>query len=227
MKGPALVVMARAPIPGRVKTRLQHDLTPEQCAALSLAFLKDAVSLAAGLRFYTPFLAYTPGNKRKLFREITPEGMQIIPQISGGLGERMHQLIVTLETEGYSPVVLIGTDIPTLQPDTLLLAARELKNADLCFGPSRDGGYYLVGMNRPDGRIFRNIEWSAPGVLAGTMRNAKAAGLSVALLEEYSDIDTFDDLKKLTASIGRTYQPPGKVPPHTAGWLRQNRNIFR
>ncbi|MDO8579239.1 MAG: TIGR04282 family arsenosugar biosynthesis glycosyltransferase [Dehalococcoidales bacterium] len=227
MKGPALAVMARAPIPGRVKTRLQHDLTPEQCAALSLAFLRDAVALAVGLPLYTPFLAYTPGNARKLFREITPERMQIIPQTSGSLGERMHQLIVALEIRGYSPVVLIGTDIPTLQPDTLLQAARELENADLCFGPSRDGGYYLVGMNRSDERIFQNIEWSTSSVLSQTMRNAKAAGLSVALLEEYSDIDTFNDLKKLTASIGRTYQPPGNVPPHTAGWLRQNRNIFR
>jgi uncharacterized protein len=182
MKGPALAVMARAPIPGQAKTRLQPDLSPEQCASLSLAFLRDAISLAMELPQYTRLLAYTPGNTRNLFRELIPEGIELVPQTSGDLGERMHQLILALETRGHSPVVLVGTDIPTLRPDTILQAAGQLEHADICLGPSRDGGYYLLGMNRADERVFRNIEWSTPGVLNRTLSNAKAANLSVALL---------------------------------------------
>lgn len=228
MNGPALAVMARAPIPGHAKTRLEPDLNPEQCAALSLAFIKDAIDLTMELPLFTPFLAYTPGNEHKLFREITPEGMKLVPQTTGDLGERMSQLIVVLEARGYSPVVLVGTDIPTLQPDTLLTAAAKLKHADLCLGPSRDGGYYLVGMNRCDKRIFQNIEWSTPDVMNRTMHNATAAGLSIALLEEYSDIDTIADLEILNTGTKQPRNKPGpRIPQHTGRWLRQNRDIFR
>ena len=228
MKGPALAVMARAPVAGRAKTRLQPDLTPEQCATLSLALIHDAIQLAVELTLYTTFLAYTPGKARKLFREITPPGMRLMPQPSGSLGERMHQLIVALVTQGYSPVVLIGTDIPTLQPETIFQAGKELQHTDLCLGPSRDGGYYLVGINRPDERIFQNIEWSTSSVLDRTRRNAKASGLSVALLEEYSDIDTFADLQNLNTDIARLRRKPGaRVPQYTGQWLKQNRNFFR
>ena len=228
MKGPALAVMARAPVPGRVKTRLQPDLTPEQCATLSLAFLRDAVSLAGETPSYTAFVAYTPGNAGKLFREITPQGMRLLPQTSGGLGRRMYQLMVTLETQGYSPVVLTGTDIPSLQPETLVMAIRELEHAEVCLGPSRDGGYYLIGMNRSDERIFQNIEWSTPGVLDQTISNINDAGLSLSLLGTYCDIDTIADLRNLNADIDRLrFNPGARVPRHTALWLTQNRDLFR
>jgi rSAM/selenodomain-associated transferase 1 len=228
MKGPALLVMARAPVPGRVKTRLLPDLNPEQCASLSLAFLKDAIALAGQLPLYTPFLAYTPGNSSKLFRGLVPSGMELVPQTLGDLGERMNQLIVTMEIRDYSPVILIGTDIPFLQPDTLQSAISELEHVDICLGPSRDGGYYLLGMNRSDERIFRNIKWSTPDVLKQTMRNAQEARLSVSLLEEYSDIDTFDDLQSLNIDIDRLRGDPGaRIPRHSAQWLEENKYIFR
>ncbi len=228
MKGPALAVMARAPVPGRTKTRLLPGLNPEQCATLSLAFLRDTISLATEIPLCTPFLAYTPGKARELFREIIPREMQLLPQTSGGLGERMHQLIAALKTRGYSPIVLIGSDIPTLQPATLVRATSKLEHADVCLGPSRDGGYYLVGMNQPDQRIFQNIEWSTSSVLDRTVNKAKVAGLSVAMLEEYSDIDTMNDLQNLNNDVVRLQGNPGaRVPAHTERWLRQNQNLFR
>ncbi len=224
MKGPALAVMARAPVSGRTKTRLQPGLTPEQCAAVSQAFLRDTIALTASLPQYTPFLAFTPGKARKLFESLSPTGMELVPQAGGDLGQRMYHLMHSFELKGYSPVVVIGTDIPTLQPTTLLQAIEALKTSDLCLGPSRDGGYYLIGAQHADKRIFEDIPWSTADVLKLTIRKAKEARLSLTLLEEYTDIDTFEDLRRLYSDIQRLRATlGGRVPLHTEAWLKENR----
>lgn len=228
MKRPALVVMAKEPLPGRTKTRLEPELTPEQCASLSLAFLKDAIELAVSIPVFTPFIAFTPRNAFELFKTITPTGMGMLAQAGGNLGKRMLQLIETLEAGGFSPVVLIGTDIPAMQPGTLLRALEELKHHDFCFGPSTDGGYYLVGANRPDIRMFQNIEWSTSNVLRQTEQAAFQAGFTVALLEEYSDIDTPNHFKKLLADLDRLHSTSGvRIPKYTERWMIQNRNLVK
>ena len=221
MKGPALAIMARAPVSGRTKTRLQPDLTPEQSAAVSQAFLRDTIDLAASLPQYTPFLAFTPRKERRLFERLAPPEMELLPQAEGDLGQRMHSLMHELEARGYSPVILIGTDIPTLQPATLLQAIEELKTADLCLGPARDGGYYLIGARHIDERIFEGIPWSTADVLKLTIQNTKEAGISLAILEEYTDIDTFTDLERLSLDIHRLRGTPGaRIPLHTEARLK-------
>ena len=221
MKGPALAIMARAPVSGRTKTRLQPKLTPEQCAAVSQAFLSDTIALALSLPQYTPFLTFTPRKERRLFESLTPPGMELLPQAEGDLGQRMYQLMHDLEARQYSPVVVIGTDIPTLQPATLRQAIEALKTADLCLGPARDGGYYLIGARHADKNIFEDMPWSTVDVLSLTVSKAKEAGLSLALLEEYTDIDTFADLMPLYSDIQRLRGTPGgRIPLHTEAWLK-------
>jgi len=221
VKGPALAVMARAPVPGGTKTRLQPGLTPEQSAAISRAFLIDTIDLAVSLPQYTPFLAFTPRKDRPLFESLTPTGMELIEQAEGDLGQRMYHLMHDLEKAGYCPVVIIGTDIPTLQPATLLQALEALKTADLCLGPARDGGYYLIGARHADERILKDIPWSMADVLKLTIQRAKEAGLSLTRLEEYSDIDTFADLMQLYSNIKRLRATPGgRIPLHTEAWLK-------
>ena len=175
MKGPALVVMARAPVPGQVKTRLQPDLTPEQCAAVYEAFLRDTLNLAVSLSQYTCFLAFTPSEACIFFEGFTQREIILLPQTGNNLGQRMYHLMHLLENMEYSPVVLIGSDIPTLQPGILQQAIEELRTFDLCLGPSQDGGYYLVGSRHADKRIFCGIPWSTPDVLKITIRKAKEA----------------------------------------------------
>ena len=227
MKGPALVVMARAPVAGQVKTRLQPELTRDQCAAASLAFLRDVLDLAVSLPQCTPFLAFTPPEERAFFESITPQKLSLTPQTDGDIGQRMYHLMRQLEEAGYSPVILIGSDIPTLQPATLVTAIKELGDYDLCLGPSRDGGYYLIGARHIDERIFRDMQWSTPNVFTETVRKAHVAGLSLTLLEEYGDVDTFADLQELQKDIQRLRGRPGeRIPLHTEAWMQEIRISF-
>ena len=223
MKGPALVVMARAPMPGQVKTRLQPDLTPEQCAAVYEAFLRDTLNLAVSLSQYTCFLAFTPSEACIFFEGFTQREIILLPQTGNNLGQRIYHLMHLLENMEYSPVVLIGSDIPTLQPGILQQAIEELRTFDLCLGPSQDGGYYLVGSRHADKRIFCGIPWSTPDVLKITIRKAKEAELSLALLEECIDVDTFEDLKKLSVIIKELRRvSETMIPLHTEAWLRKS-----
>lgn len=225
---PALVVMAKAPLPGKVKSRLAADLTPEQCAGLSLAFLKDAIALASSTSGFTAFLAFTPEYERTLFEQLKPANMRLLPQSGANLGERMYRIISCLGKEGYSPVVIIGTDIPTLQPETLAKALQTLCRDDICLGPSHDGGYYLIGANRACESMFQNIDWGTPVVLKQTKVQARKAGLSIEILEEYDDVDVFTDLKKLYFTAGSTASESKiRVPENTRRWLRQNINLFK
>lgn len=222
MKGPALVIMARAPVPGKVKTRLQPHLTPGQCASLYLAFLRDVIALAASIPSYTLFLAFTPREESALFRDLLLPEIELIPQNTSDLGRRMHGIMSQLEARGYSPLVIAGSDLPTLQPATLELALECLQGSDLCLGPCPDGGYYLVGARHAWAPVFQGIPWSTPEVFRLTMEKARAASMSVALLEECADVDTFDDLKRLQADIERLHYTVGaRIPHYTKAWLKQ------
>lgn len=217
---PALVVMARAPAPGAVKTRLQPHLTARQCASLYLALLRDAVELAASACGYRPFLAFTPADAGPHFEGIVPQGMARFPQLEGDLGRRMHGIAARCAAAGHPATVIMGSDLPALQPETLARALEILRDNDLCFGPASDGGYYLVGMKEPLPAVFYDIPWSTQRALAVTLERAREAGLSVALVDECADVDTFDDLARLGRDIARLRAKPGaRVPRHTARWL--------
>ncbi len=220
MNIPALILMARAPQAGRVKTRLQPALTPVQCADLYEAFLGDAIDLVISMKEYASFLAFTPPECVPIFRRMIPDGMTLIPQIGTDLGQIIGTLISTLMERNYSPVVVIGSDIPTLQPGTLHGARMALQQADVCFGPSTDGGYYLVGAKQPTPAIFQDIPWSTHNVLKLSKEKAENEGLLVALLEELQDIDTFESLSPLGMTIRKLRDEPGaRIPVRTEAWL--------
>jgi len=238
VKGPALVVMARAPLPGGVKTRLQPHLSPGQCAELYLSFLRDAIDLAVSVPPFTPFMAFTPEKEEAFFRglvrgsdvSVRPVGlgraesrMELVPQARGDLGRRMQALMSQLEYRDYSPIVIVGSDLPALQPATLLRSLECLQSSDLCLGPCPDGGYYLVGARHSSAALFRGIPWSTPRVLTTTLERAKSAGISVSLLEECADVDTFDDLERLRADMELLRRTPGAtVPRHTGKWMKES-----
>jgi glycosyltransferase A (GT-A) superfamily protein (DUF2064 family) len=118
-------------------------------------------------------------------------------------------------------VVLVGSDIPTLQPGTIRSALISLERSDICLGPSRDGGYYLIGANKPIGTLFPGVPWSTPRVLKVTLEKAEAASLTVALIEELGDVDTIEDLNTLEIEIRKLPSQSGvRVPVHTATWLQ-------
>ena len=224
MNGPAIAVMARVPEAGKVKTRMQPVLSPERCASLYNAFLGDAIDLSMSIQDVAHFLSFTPVEGRHILERLVPPGIELIPQAGQDLGSVMDGLMKALFARGYLPVVVVGSDIPALQPRALRCALALLKDCDICLGPSRDGGYYLVGARKPVSAIFQGIPWSTPRVLELTLQKAALAGLKTALLEELEDVDTIEELKSLEKDIISLRGEPGaRIPVRTETWLKNSR----
>lgn len=199
----AIVVMAKAPRPGAVKTRLCPPLSPVEAATLSRCFLRDTLDLTRTLEHVTTVLAYTPPDDRAVFEEACP-GVSLLPQHGDDLGTRLASVFEQLFGLGSRAVIAIGTDTPTL-PLAYLENARSLvrdPRVDVVLGPSADGGYYLIGMRALHRALFEAIPWSTGRVLAETLRHAERAGLVTACLPSWRDVDTAEDLRALEAMLG-------------------------
>lgn len=192
----ALILMTRIPIPGKTKTRLMGLLTGEECARIHYSFLQDLFSVCDLLKDELDiYITYTPEGNLSIIKNIIPEYIEAFPQQGEDLGERMGYSINKL-LKKYNKVVLIGTDIPELQPRHIKEAFDVLDDKDICLGPTVDGGYYLVGMKKAHDEIFsNNIAWGKKSVLEGTIDIANRRGLKVGLSSKCRDIDTKDDLK--------------------------------
>ena len=205
----ALVVFAKWPAPGHVKTRLCPPLTPGQAAELAHAFLLDTVERAMRLRDVQIWVAYAPTDARTHFANALPAGIRYLPQRGHDLGEREWHVFADLFREQVSPVLLMGSDLPTLPLGHLEAAFRLLSEAKVrvVFGPSRDGGYYCVGA-KPDAAgltpLFENIAWGTDAVLRQTLEQARRHDIEVRLAPEWDDVDTFDDVRRLRMHLAST-----------------------
>jgi uncharacterized protein len=205
----ALILMAKAPREGKVKTRLLSALSPEEAKRIYVAFLSDAFALMEDVKEerenLTLGLCYTPEGEEEAFEEVEREGSLMIPQRGEDLGERLTNCFADLFALGFGRVVVVGADSPTL-PGEFVFDAFECfeTDDDVVIGPTEDGGYYLVGMRKLHGRIFEDIPWGAAGVMDATMDRAKEAGLNLVLLPEWRDVDTPEDLERLKRELGDT-----------------------
>lgn len=195
----SLIVFAKAPVPGKVKTRLCPPLTGEQAARLYTAFAEDVL---AGARAASAAVsvAYEP---HPLYPDLSwlQDAPSWFPQKKGDLGARMAAAFQTAFHAGSSKVVIIGSDCPDLDPDILQDAFLRLNGADAVLGPAEDGGYYLIGLNAPMPGLFTKMEWSIPNVLARTLERLMRRGMRCELLPERVDIDNFADLKALSRRL--------------------------
>jgi rSAM/selenodomain-associated transferase 1 len=208
----ALVVVAKAPRVGDVKTRLYGALGPEAATSLYSCFLRDTrAAMAAAVRArptIEPVLCYTPAGSEAEFRDAGFDGVEALAQRGGGLGERVRNCFEDLFADGYRAVAAIGADSPTLPGEYLAAAFAQMEGErSVVLGPSADGGYYLVGMRRFRPEIFADISWSTGSVLAETAAAASRAGLAVALLPEWYDVDTPPELDRLRDGIARGEGP--------------------
>jgi len=206
-----LLVMAKAPVPGLTKTRLK--LPPESATRLGAALVQDAVEKTHNLGPTT--VAGEPPDRLDLLAPLLPEGVRLVPQAPGDLGEKMLVAASLLFGESEEPVVILGTDAPTLPPASIREAAEALVGGDphdASIVGSEDGGYVLLGLRRPHGALFRGIAWSTPAVYAQTLATARAAGLSMCELPFQRDMDTPDDLDRLRHELARD----PRLAPHTA-----------
>jgi hypothetical protein len=208
----ALVLFAKAPIPGTVKTRLIPPLTAEQAARLHAALVDDTLRRVATLDMVR-YLACAPGVREPFLRDCANRyGARLIAQGTGDLGRRMQRVATTLLAR-HGKVLFVGTDSPTLPLKFVLQAAQRLDAVDLVFGPSEDGGYYLLGQRRLYREIFKGVTWGGAAVLADTL--AKLDPSSVELSPLWYDVDRPGDLARLRADLkGRA------TCPRTSAWLR-------
>ncbi len=193
-----VVIFAKPAVSGSVKTRLLPTLTPEEAAEFHLAALSDTLSVAenvAGARVEL-HVAGDDDDVAEL-RALYP-GRAVERQSEGDLGARLRAAFHAVFEAGVEKAVVVGSDHPTLPTEYLSLAFHELASADIVFGPSRDGGYYAVGVRRGAwpraAKAFDEIPWSTPQVLETSLARARAVGLELGTLPEWYDVDEPDDL---------------------------------
>lgn len=197
---PSVLVMAKAPHAGTVKTRLHPLLSPLQCAALQAELIRHTLDLTSGLGART-YLAYAPGEGEGSAGSVAPAGVRLIVQRGTGLGQRLTAAVVEAFADGAGPLLVIGTDAPTLTGDHLTAAFAALERHDVVLGPALDGGYYLIGMRGPHTALFGidTALWSTDQVLAAALTLAAEKGLSTQLIEPLRDLDTPEDAAALLA----------------------------
>lgn len=209
-----MVIFAKAPVPGQVKTRLCPPLTPDEAATLHGSFVIDMLerTKVATAKLKLPldrYLACAPSSTLVFFQIMEErQSVKLIDQVGDDLGLRMQQAFATLFEKGYQRVFIVGTDIPSLPLDYYKQALAMLDSHDVVLGPAMDGGYYLIGLKQPRQELFANIAWSTDRVLAATQEKAAGLGLKTALLPSWRDVDTIDDLTALMAASALDAKKP-------------------
>jgi len=187
-----LLVVAKAPVAGRVKTRLCPPCRPEEAAEIAAAALADTLDAVLCCSAERRLLALdgAPG-------DWLPAGFEVVPQHGDGLAERLG----AAWTEVDGPCVQIGMDTPQVSPTCLDAALDRVTAGGSVLGPATDGGWWAIGMARPVPWVFRGIPMSSPTTGALQRAALAAHGLHPVLLPELCDIDTVDDAREVAALI--------------------------
>jgi uncharacterized protein len=195
-----VAVFAKEPRPGRVKTRLAPSVSPEWAALVADAFLRDILDRLAEVNA-DKIVCYTPPDSGSFFEWCRVCHVALTPQAEGDLGCRMAAFFAEQFQAGAGPVVVVGSDSPTLPVRFIEQAFEFLENADVVLAPATDGGYCLVGCARQVPEIFRDIPWGTNTVLSTTVRQAVQNGYRLAMLPPWYDVDTWDDWQMLVGHL--------------------------
>jgi rSAM/selenodomain-associated transferase 1 len=214
----ALIIMAKKPKVGSIKTRLCPPLKLDEAAMLYEALLWDTIEMVTGVRDIDLAIAITPPESSEYFKQITPLDTILIPVACADIGECLACVLGKLIDMGYDRVMALNSDGPTLPPGYIQAAIQSLEQHDLVLGPAEDGGYYLVGFQELHTKIFSGIDWSTDRVLTQTLRRAEQLSLSVHLLPPWYDIDTVADIHRLRDELKNL--PPNALT-HTRRFLDQ------
>ena len=216
----ALIIFAREPKDGKVKTRLCRDLPSATVTRLYKAFVNDVLAVARKTRCDQRFIYYVGNGSSIPFLKRAKSQFQLRRQTGKDLGERMYRAFHYCQKKHFGRIVIIGTDCLTLTSRDIETALKKLKSTDCVLGPSKDGGYYLIALNAPHRKLFEGIDWSTASVLKQTLRRARRLGKRTYLLKGQEDIDTAVHLKKF---VQRKKSP--SLAPHTQKVL-QNLSLF-
>jgi len=177
--------------------------------------LLDTLDIARAVPDVTRLVYYAPGEAAPYFADLAPDFV-LTPQAGLNLGERLDLVLARCLRAGFQRVVVMDSDSPTLPPAYVAQAFQALADHDVVLGPCDDGGYYLIGLTQPQPRLLREVQMSQPHVLRDTLALAAQAGLRVALLPAWYDVDTVQELAQLQAELA---EASANSAPHTRARL--------
>jgi uncharacterized protein len=225
--GCAIAVMAKAPRPGQVKTRLVPPLTSDSASTLSASFLRDItanIAFAKNEADIHGYIAYAPAGSERSFDGIAAAGTRFVladgtgisdPGVEG-FGRSLLHAAQGLFAAGHDAVCLLNSDSPTLPTRLLAQAAIALAEPGdrVVLGPAEDGGYYVIGMKAPHAHLFRDVAWSTDRVAGQTRARAGLLGLPVVELATWYDVDDAASLRRLCREL--TEGSTGDLVPYHA-----------
>ena len=221
MNPAALIIFAKPPVPGMVKTRLQPQVSEENSARLQDACIRDAIRKALDIPGVDAYLGYPAGTHVPYFekaREAT--GIKLFSQEGETLGKKLQHVFSHGFSLGYRKIVVIGVDSPTLPPEYIRDGLALLDHCDAVFGPSMDGGYYLVGM-KESYPLFPDDELGTENVLAEALEKGERLGLKIGALPPWYDLDRFEDLRFAATHIRLLKMSGSYFPPMTEKVLEE------
>jgi rSAM/selenodomain-associated transferase 1 len=212
-----LGMMARAPAPGKCKTRLAATLGDEAAAKLYAAMIADSFDCYSRAGATRNVVVAAPEHDGvRALSALCPPDWEVVPQVGTGLGERLANAFRTLKVDGAA-VVLVDSDSPTLPIAPVAAAFRCFNGAGrVLLGPTDDGGYYLIGLSSLELEILRDVPWSTPRVMEVTLARCAALSLSTEVLPTWYDVDEGRDLERLCAELSKSPE----MAPRCANVLR-------
>ncbi len=190
-----LIIFAKYPEPGKVKSRIASELGAERAAEVYSRIAKAVIEKVSTSDTHRTIIFYDPPereNEIKLWLGINKHSFE--RQSGSTIGEKMSNSFRAVFSRGAEKAVLIGTDIPEITAGTVNAAFGLLDETDVVLGPAEDGGYYLMGLRNSEPLLFRDIEWSTNLVLSQTIDRIKERKLSYNLLQTLKDVDTAGDI---------------------------------
>ncbi len=211
-----LVIMAKAPRAGNVKTRLAHSLPVDAVAELYRCLLDDTIALARSLPNVKVVLM-CPASDVQALSQLAGDETSVVAQQGNGLAAALTSVFAQFTAHGKTRVIAFNSDSPHLPASVLASAFDTLALHDLVVGPTTDGGYYLVGAKAPHDALFHGDGMGTNSALDALLARAAGLQLSVGFTDAFYDIDLEDDLTRLAAEL---QLHPARAP-RTAAWLKQ------
>lgn len=217
--------MAKVPVAGTVKTRLQPFLSPIECAELARAFLRDTAAKAK-IVCENVILAYAPADRKNVFDVTLRRANTLVAQTGATLGDRMTNAFEFAFARKSDAVVMIGTDSPTVPAEHIERAFEFLESdSEIVLGKTADGGFYLIGARgKIHSQLFERVEWSSAAVFRQTIANAERLKLRWRAVPAWYDVDTPDDLTFLRDELFRD-ERARRHAPATFQWFERNAKL--
>jgi len=214
-----LILFAKEPAQGMVKTRLAREIGEVRATSLYEALLRDSVERFQGVGARLAF-AFSPAKAAGFFAELAP-GALLLVQPEGDLGARLASAFERAFDLGFERVAAVGSDAPHVDPGWIEGAFERLREVQLVIGPTTDGGYWLIGLSRPAPGLFQGVRWGSRHVLDETRRLAEHLRLDLAELPETFDVDRPEDL----APLRQVAEREASECPHTRAWFERGEHL--